>query len=539
VVDWVWLRGVTTLWGGSVIKFDETVNASLLQADGQVVCRTDSLRPVTFTSANDNTIGGTLSGSTGNPGVIEDSDPLRTFHLDLFSLEQGTELKHLRFRYAHLGVGFDLDGVTNSLSHAQFVHCQFGVYGDTTRFHLRNALFYDVATPIVGQGFTATGEHLTVHQSGQLATQLAYPGSLALTNSLLVNVTNSGNVSLATYAVVTGTTNLFQTVGAGAHYLATNATNCIDQGVTNLSAGLLDELKATTTHPPVVLTNAVATNAWLTPVVPREDCLPDIGYHYPAADLVLTNLGVTNGMTLSIAPGTVILCYDLSAIWLQDASQLICEGTPRQRIHLARYTAAQEQPLSWGLAWSTMVNNCHFNNPAPTARFRFTDFDGQAGMVYHLCAQELPWTWADLAVRDCSFNGGIIVNEGPAGTRSGWTNNLFEWVAADAFSEAQFDFYNNHSQGGLWLMGNLGTNIWHAHDNVFVIGGVDDAGGLTSGHNAYLNLTDANRRLSPTEAGDVVTNNFTFQPGPLGDYYQLSTNLLNKGSRYATNAGLA
>src|SRR5439155_543308 len=36
----------------------------------------------------------------------------------------------------------------------------------------------------------------------------------------------------------------------------------------------------------------------------------------------------------------------------------------------------------------------------------------------------------------------------------------------------------------------------------------------------------------------VVLTNFTYAVGPLGSYYQLSTNLLNKGSRNATNAGL-
>ena len=69
--------------------------------------------------------------------------------------------------------------------------------------------------------------HLTVNQCNTLGLDDGYDSSLHLTNSLLVVVTNWGDIpySTATNKVVYYATNpggIFQTVGAGAHYLANN-----------------------------------------------------------------------------------------------------------------------------------------------------------------------------------------------------------------------------------------------------------------------------------------------------------------------------
>jgi hypothetical protein len=198
----------------------------------------------------------------------------------------------------------------------------------------------------------------------------------------------------------------------------------------------------------------------------------------------------------------------------------------------------QEQPVAWGAAWDTSICSSHFTNAPPTGRFRFTDFDGLAGMNYHLYSDYDTWNWASLAVRDCTFNSGVIACAGPSSSRLGWTNNLFVRVSGSALDEMQFDFYNNHAQRSDWIFVNWGTNTWQVHDNMFADTTLGNDGDVVHSHNAYLDLPDPDQRLFPTNASDVVLTGFTFQPGPLGDYYQLSTNLLNRGSRLASAAGL-
>jgi hypothetical protein len=51
-------------------------------------------------------------------------------------------------------------------------------------------------------------------------------------------------------------------------------------------------------------------------------------------------------------------------------------------------------------------------------------------------------------------------------------------------------------------------------------------------------MPTSNSRFYPTNANDIILTSFTFTNGPLGQYYQLSTNLVDKGSRTADLAGL-
>jgi len=57
---------------------------------------------------------------------------------------------------------------------------------------------------------------------------------------------------------------------------------------------------------------------------------------------------------------------------------------------------------------------------------------------------------------------------------------------------------------------------------------------VTNDHNAYLNTA----QMTPTNASDIVLTDFTYATGSLGNYYQASTNLINKGSTTANLTGL-
>ena len=66
VTGLVTATGTTVIEGGTVVKFANTNNAQL-KLQGALKCLTGPYRPAMFTAKDDNQIGATISGSTGNP----------------------------------------------------------------------------------------------------------------------------------------------------------------------------------------------------------------------------------------------------------------------------------------------------------------------------------------------------------------------------------------------------------------------------------------------------------------------------------------
>jgi hypothetical protein len=107
-----------------------------------------------------------------------------------------------------------------------------------------------------------------------------------------------------------------------------------------------------------------------------------------------------------------------------------------------------------------------------------------------------------------------------------------------------FSLQNNLFYGGsLSFYYDSGNRNWNfstcpVYDNVFDNVALDEGGDLTSviqnGNNGYVN--------TPSQlaggVSNVVLTSFSYVPGPLGNYYQQSTNFINQGSRTANVAGL-
>src|SRR5207253_4362059 len=92
------------------------------------------------------------------------------------------------------------------------------------------------------------GEHVTMNQTTNTG-----GGETVFTNSIFtVTSAFSGGVSNVYLSSAAG---VFQTVGAGSHYLA-DGSPYRNAGTTTLSAGTLAYLKQRTTYPPIVLTNS-------------------------------------------------------------------------------------------------------------------------------------------------------------------------------------------------------------------------------------------------------------------------------------------
>lgn len=532
-----YLNGLTTFEGGAVIKYAVTNNACIVTSD--TVWPTGRYAPVLFTSINDNTVGVTIPGSTGNPttnvaGIVA---------LDLNSAEN-SRVQNARFTYLERAVA----GYAVTYEDVQFLFCHIGHSGEdfgSSHPTLRNVLIYQVNTFIEGgnAGNFVQMENVTVRQVPVF--QEDSTSTVLLTNCLFVCVTNWQTLNVITNSSVflNSDAGVFASVGAGAHYLAAGSPYR-NVGSTNLEADLLTGLRKKTTYAPVILTNTITTDTILSPQVQRDTDIPDLGYHYDPIDYFVS-CQVTN-TTLTLTNGVVIGYYDTIGFWLHNDARLISTGSPTGRNQFVYYTLVQELPVT--LAANSPGSSLPFNPwhsdaaRHPEVQLRFTTLRTVQNATYLLYAGSGDWDLKRLEVRDCEFygpNAAVYVYFYGNVTNASlhFINNLFAVPTFSAQTEAgvsgDFVVRNNlflETSVDIW---NWEASAWTAKDNAFNGGSVFLDGDI--GHNAYLNGSTV---YSDIQTNDLVVTNFLWTPGPLGNYYQLSTNLLNQGSQTAALAGL-
>ena len=218
--------GTTVLEGGTVIKFGTNGQFNVY---GPVDCRTAPYRPATFTSKDDNTIGESISGSTGNPGL----PAVHSFYCR--DTTTTYDLHDLRVFYSQYGITAN-GSVKLDLSNLQITKSTRGVaLAGSSVATCRNFLFTDLTYGFFLNGTTTnSSEHGTMHRVSYYRSSTN--GLFTLTNSLLISVTNNivlhGRLNVVTNESDSG---FFQTVGAATHYLASGSTNR-DSGTTNINA---------------------------------------------------------------------------------------------------------------------------------------------------------------------------------------------------------------------------------------------------------------------------------------------------------------
>jgi hypothetical protein len=346
------------------------------------------------------------------------------------------------------------------------------------------------------------------------------------------------------YNATNSSSAVFQTVGAGAHYLAQDSPYR-NVGTTNIAPTLLSDLRKKTTYPPIIYSNMTFNSATtLAPQAQRDTDVPDLGYHYDPLDYIPSTLAVTNA-TLTISPGTALGFYhDSAGIWLQERSAIKSVGTPTQPNWLVRYTTVQEQPVVIGeyITSGLSINGYHTQNPAPNAEFRFSHFSIPAGSGYQLYHNSGTHSFSNLTVQDCEFWTGNIYFGGSANTAAVIQNNLFHRASVNASANfatnISFAFSNNLVWKGGFTANSIGanSNAWKLYNNVF--DSITNSGPnppVSNGNNAYVNC---NRQLNPTNVNNILLSSFTYAVGPLGHFYQNATNLINKGSTTANLNGL-
>jgi parallel beta-helix repeat protein len=564
ISGWVNLSGTTIFEGGTVVKYMESGGGSL-NLNGPFNCLTAPYRPAVFTSMNDDSVGATISGSTGQPGSVGQG-----FIWNNYSATNAL-YKHLRFLYGGFsdyanqitGNGAVYDDYFTA-EDVQFANCGYAIdcgvgSKDTnvTDVFLKNVLFAHCGLCVGpdNNGFqnpcVVRGTQVTVADCQQFAGGDRADNDGAsytfMTNSIFADTPvyvpamfgdHNGFYNSTEFGAnpVTNTFFPFQSVGAGNYYL-TNGCGFFDAGTNNIDAAVLAGLRKKTTYPPVLLTNLMffdATN--FSAQAPRDtNAAPDLGYHYDPIDYLFSNWGVggaSGGLTFT--PGTVVG----GAISVLYSGSLTFQGNVTQPCWFVGYDTVQEggNTPNWPSGF-TFAFDSSFN----TLNAQFTKFSA-------LSADNLigDGSWAGGSgvanVGNCEFYSAEI-NIGGAAFH--FTNCLFSRVNINVNDSFQDGFV---FQNCLVWQGNFSLSRFWAADSPWIIRDSafdgqafqinDPSGGDTNytclDYNAFLTNADWTGG-----SHDVVVSNFNWQGSWLGDYYQPTNSLLiNAGSRTADLAGL-
>jgi len=580
----------------AVFKFP-TNNVGCIKIASTLTMATTNYREATFTAADDNTCGVTLStniwsGYTGNPCGNYYGNIALCLTTGAYA---SIALNNLRFCYQNCAI--ETTGGSNNvltLSHAQLVDCIIGIslnagssVGGGTNgggvpgpiqplatingpiaVTLNNCLIANVQYPFDYQSnyvqLTGIVYNCTIDSCSDLfytaGSSNTNAGSFSFTNSILSRVSSIGtleSLSLlggnngfydsptfgSSYTPVSSSP--FQTNGAGNYYLPTNSP-FLTKGTTNVGAALLSQLQMKTTEAPLFLTNAITTNAVLTPVVERDTAGTALGFHYDPIDYIAA-CSVSNA-TLLLSSGVALAYYDNLGIWLQDGSQLVSQGTPNQRNYLVYYGLVQEQPgvVTNALAQALPIVPSPFGTSSnPSIYLRLTTICAPTGETNLLNTGDTCYPGqliSALTLRDCEVYGAGAnwqMSESNNTPVVGLTNNVFHRVPFAVSNSATITSFNNLFYGttntnafAVSIRHRSGTSHNINENNVFdgVTASLD---GLV-GYNAYLHGA-TNTTFTNTD----IQTNITWLAGPLGSYYQATNSpLLTNGSTYATNLGL-
>lgn len=533
------LKSNTVVEGGTVIKFNSTGDGYLELIDGTIDCQTAQYRPAVFTSKNDNSVGETISGSTGAPGIIDSA------YIFSFASAPQLELKHVRLSYIAYAVY--LIGMDLFLSDAQFFNSTYPVSCDGTTTVIRNVLMYNIAgAALTVYGTSLDVQHLTGNRLGALFEGVV--SNPTFTNCLFVSVTNWGNsftsVNNATNASGSG---VFQRVGGGEHYLATNSVYR-NVGTTNIDATLLASLRTKTTYPPIAHTNVTfSVPTTFGPQAQRDTDIPDLGYHYEPLDYSLGGCAASSNLTFTA--GTAVGWFRTTSGWYHagQAIRMIGNivvsfaGTATEPTYFVRLNTAQENDRTAGYGHGGIEN---WEGPAfPTVRGRFLR-----------C----------MAMANESFNGYFADDYG--GIRAEMTHTEFWSGALQTYGD-----YMLYTNCLMWRLAFVGVVIGGADSdfvmrNCTMIGGrlemqrsgptpvlVRDSAfdgtvislGDSYGSNATYTKCDYNAYTNTSNpfpiggANDVASVVFNWQEGALGSFYQpWGSALTDEGSVTADAIGL-
>ncbi|MCW5556978.1 MAG: hypothetical protein KIT22_03950, partial [Verrucomicrobiae bacterium] len=472
-----YLNGTTILEGGAVIKFPVLTNDARLYVNGTLVCKTSRYRPAVFTAKDDNSVGETISGSTGNPGT----SAYANYGLRLVG-SSAYRVEHVRFCNADNALTF-ANAVSNTVMNAQFVNCRHSIFNTSSgACGIYNVLIDTVVSGSCGfsdggSSKALYGENVTVRGAANLRTTVSGT-TLTLTNCLVINVTTVQSYSGSNNYQSSSDAGIFQTVLAGRSYLAAGSPYR-NAGTTAITPALLAELKQLTTYPPVWLGINFGGSTTLYPQATRDTDLPDLGYHYAPLDYVWAQLAI-NGAVLTLTNGVAVGFYGPSGVKLQGGASLVSTGTPDRLNRLTTFHTVQERPESWITNTSDF---CVLIGP-PKVNLRFTDVSLMSSHYIYgrkFCSQDYHGETA--IIRDSSLRGLYwrfynTSGLGYSGSNHQLLNSIFErcefpWYQGDYASNNPY-YLTLTIRNCLFTRSTLNLKrgastygSWSVHDNLF------------------------------------------------------------------------
>ena len=541
------LNGTTSLEGGAVIKYPPGVGAVLVQ--GPFLCKTVPYRPAIFTARDDDTVGAVIAGSTGSVGT----GTYGSHHLYFYNTGGPVDVRHVRVKHAYNGLIFKGD-FTHLLRHAQLIDCRqpLVTVGSTT-LKAQNVLIANVkptgAAFWFGSGPTIEGQHLTVVNSPNLH-QFGTPASFTLWNSLLVDVgqiQDYVNRGLAHNIETTGAGSVFQSKGGGGYYLAASSPyRDLGEGSPDIEADLLSDLKAMTTEPPEKPVGAITGNTtWYRRSI-RDINEPDLGYHYPALDYLVSGTAIQN-VTLTLRNGVAVAGGDAGAstgFVLDPGGDLAGSSASLEPNRLVHAAAVQE--TSPGSV--TLIAQNGGSGAARTVDLRSTQLVIPASSGSHFSGGAAT---SQLSLRDCElYNGQISFEQAGAISRTVTLNNnvfvrlLYMALGTGTDTGLTANAYNNtFYQCPTMVLNAASGTSWQWHDNLFENSGfwlfyAD----VVNSHNAYV-FAGTGDPLPNSSGNDIMLNGcsgLTYLTDAWGRGWYADTALLTAaGSRSVTAAGLS
>jgi hypothetical protein len=531
------LYGSPILEGGTVVKYTNTAGAclKLLDYHSNFVFNTFFYRPAVFSSANDNTVGDLVSGSTGIPPT----NGLATYLFAMNTTNSNVLIEHARFSYAGTAFWSQSD-FSHIFRHCQFVQCETNValYWDAA-VSFQNVLAAHCGVMLAGYSINVDGEQMTVDSCNAFALRALpdwgyYLGGL--TNCVLTAVDNSiTNFTLKNSAMASSGTGVYQTVGAGSYYLVNGSTNRA-AGTANINAALLADVQTMTTYPPVVVSAGWFTNNYtFFPQAQRNTMVLDLGYHYDSVDFAI-DMAVSNAI-VTVLPGTVLAGYGAAyGVYLYTNGIFNCQGTATSPNYLVQYNTVQEQSNT---NWATTNWTAFFITPeqsdSSSANFAFTDWSifTDGGQV------EGEAVACPFALQNCQFYGGDLYANGPVLSATNCLFHRVNFTVKDAGSgNSSPTFYNNLFLDGELAVHHINSGQYTFRDNLFDQAAVTLSGLINvCSNNAYVTT---NNGVLPPENNDIIlANSPVYQVGALGqNYYPTNLSLIHAGSQSAPAAGL-
>jgi hypothetical protein len=550
--------GTMTFEGGTVLKYD--VNYSYIWDVGGLDCKTSPYRPAVITSMDDNTVGETISGSSGMPstgsgsaGIILDGR--------MAGASTGILVHDMRFCYLDWGTGWY--SPSDGPYYVDFWNCQFINCGEGndmswgTHLGLHNVLYSGTNMSALNSSSGADDFVVTAEQvTADVATLGVTPNPSWMTNSIVLESSGPTATIIGNSVITTSPSlPLFQTVGGGSYYLADDCPYR-NAGTPNISSTMLAELSQKTTYPPLVYSNitfSVATNFSIQAA--RDADIPDLGYHYDPLDYVFGGVDVYSNLTFSA--GTAVGYFELPdsggagyGISIYDHVVLALNGTASQPCTVARYSTVQEGGTGlwtnkgWLAAIAGQSLSGGYGMNADDAALVWADFTRHASLAGDPNTYREYSALLKVVANNSEF---WIGNMGAYWMYYNFTNCLFDRASfyAEGSNPALCGMRNCTMRGGTVLLDKYGGTwpVW-IEDSAFdgtTLQVDDNSGGNTNITYCDFNAFLSNSNRLPVWGTHDVTNftSFNWQSSWLGDYYQPTNSpLVDKGNTTADQLGL-